>query len=122
MLSKESRAYCAGLYEGEGSINFYKSRGRRAIRINIQMTDRQPLELFQDFMGVGTIYGPYQRGALKPIFQYQAHGFEAVQFIVCNIWSWLTERREHQIVNAFKNYTSHIITHPNMQRKRKRLP
>ncbi len=119
MLEPEERAYCAGLFEGEGSISFttgiplLKSGERgnpyRGIQLRIEMTDREPLELFGNMMGMGTLAGPFPRNRKIPIYRYRVTGFEKVQYAICQLWFWLSPRRKEQISKALKSYTSHRL-------------
>lgn len=113
MIKEAYRTYCAGLFEGEGNIRYYEHTTRtgnvkRSIRISIGMTDIYPLQLFYDIMEVGTLRENAQFGlkSTKPIHIYSASRFEHVQFIVCNIWDWLSPRRKEQIKTSITAYTS----------------
>jgi hypothetical protein len=74
-MSQINTAYCAGLFEGEGSVHvvdyYYANGEKRArktpqIKIQMSMTDLEPLERFQGTFG-GRIQGPYMpRLATKP--------------------------------------------------------
>lgn len=48
-------AWAAGLFEGEGSITC----SGRAPRLQLKMTDPEPVERFCEILG-GTLYGPYE--------------------------------------------------------------
>jgi hypothetical protein len=127
LIPEKDRAYCAGLYEGEGSIVFTLrsqkkrdgSSGKfiRGIVLSINMTDVYPLELFEDIIGYGSVIGPFARGETekgsirKPYYRYYVTGFERVQFAICQLWDWLSPRRKEQIEKAFTSYTSHHIIH-----------
>jgi hypothetical protein len=127
-VSREDRAYCAGLYEGEGSIYYTVGkkpegyRDNRQLRLTIRMNDRLPLDLFSELMIFGTVTGPYIRKPgligekydVKPeYYHYQATGLERVQFIVCQIWNWLSPRRRDQISTAIEKFHSfEVYTKP----------
>lgn len=115
-ISSTNRAYCAGLYEGEGSISFITKMNRgttptRSIRLSISMTDLYPLELFQDFIEVGTIYGPYAsfRPGNKSTYLYQVYKYKDVLHVVSNIWYWLSPRRKEQIEKTMDAYSAFIL-------------
>lgn len=124
MITAINRAYCAGLFEGEGNIysctrTSYKKNKKpgaliRQIKLDIGMTDLLPLELFNDIVGVGTINGPYDnKYGYKLRYMWRTDRFEEVQFVICNIWDWLSPRRKEQIVKALTSYTSFKLTnHP----------
>jgi hypothetical protein len=120
-----NRAYCAGLFEGEGTIHSSirnKSGGssrQRSIAISITMSDVMPLELFGDIVGAGTIRGPFSsKYGNKLMYEYRTNKFETVQFIICNIWDWLSPRRKEQCVKAINNYTSFKLSGPAYSLKR----
>ena len=122
MISATDRAYCAGLFEGEGSIhssirNSTNGTSRqRSIVLSITMTDREPLDLFDDIVGRGSIRGPFvAKNTGKPLYEYRIGRFEAIQFVVCNIWGWLSPRRKEQIEKAIKNYTTFNLTNKPMK-------
>src|SRR3990167_5406713 len=53
-------AWAAGLFEGEGCISVHRSKGRRPQpKLNIAMTDLEPMERFAKALGVGNVTGPY---------------------------------------------------------------
>lgn len=108
----ENIAYAAGLFEGEGWISrqdtYRKKGGELAQRttplysIAINMTDREPLELFQQVFG-GKIYGPYthdKRPNRKPIYRYHLAGKDQVQSAAKEMYPWLSPRRRGQIDSA----------------------
>jgi hypothetical protein len=127
VIKAEDRAYCAGLYEGEGNIfsliikdklkDGTDARPYRAIKLRISMTDREPLDLFDDIMGFGRVDGPTQKGSkhYKPMFCYEITGFERVQFVVCQMWDWLSPRRKEQITLYFNKFKSHKPKYPKIK-------
>lgn len=117
MISAIDRAYCAGLFEGEGSIfSSYRASTngtstQRSIVLTISMSDRFPLDLFGDAIGAGSLRGPYStKGGTKPMYEYRVGRFEIVQFAICNMWQWLSPRRKEQCIKAIKNYTEFGLT------------
>lgn len=97
-MTEIEAAYCAGLYEGEGTISTsqYKS-GLSRISLQIAMTDREPLERFLTYTGIGKIYLNSTRGTHKPVWCYLCTGIERVQPIIDSISPWLSPRRLDQI-------------------------
>lgn len=73
-------AWAAGIFEGEGSLSLASTgrplrdgSRRRTPRMQIGMTDLDVLEKFHKAVGLrGTIMGPYDRGANKPIYHWAA--------------------------------------------------
>ncbi|MGH7791561.1 MAG: hypothetical protein ACREOB_04525 [Thermodesulfobacteriota bacterium] len=119
--------YCAGLYEGEGSVGCYshthnvgtkttKHKGGKQYRrksefrqsyivIQISMTDLMPLELFRETMDVGNINGPYQRKPQeKEFYMYSTSKQKDVIYIRDTLWSYLSERRKDQFIEAFDKF------------------
>ena len=106
-------AYCAGLYEGEGTCSahfgtFRTRQGERRRRrspqytLQISMTDQEPLERFQEAFGFGKVYGPYTyprdgvNPGYKPLFKFCLDEFEKVQAVIAALWPWLSPRRKEQ--------------------------
>jgi len=96
-VSPEDVAYCAGLYEGEGTV-VYGSNNKGPIRAKIGSTDRDVLEILQQRAGGGYIYGPFIPHGLgsKPHFLWNINGQLAVEFLLA-IYPLLGTRRKAQI-------------------------
>lgn len=91
-VTREDAAYAAGLFEGEGCFGC----GRLQIPVaEIRMSDLEPLQEFHRIVGVGRLYGPYQRGKShwKPFWEWKATSFEATQAVGAMLWPWLSPRR-----------------------------
>ena len=110
-----AHAWCAGLYEGEGSMASYlrttssKWRPQPTIRLGIDMTDLEPLETFEDIMQLGKIYGPYHRNnkIAKPMYRYHTDVLSEITTILGRISWWLSPRRKEQatlIVSRYLNW------------------
>lgn len=102
-------AYCAGLFEGEGNIQFVEEKGvkynKRRIAFRINMTDIEPLEMFQDFVDRGVIYGPYNTGkGYKSFWTFQVANYSDVKYISDLIYDWLSPRRKKQIDDVISKY------------------
>lgn len=54
-------AWAAGIFEGEGTIGRWKQG--TGWYVSVAMTDVDVLELLQDAVGMGKIYGPYSTGS-----------------------------------------------------------
>lgn len=107
-IKPEDRAYCAGLFEGEGSI-VYTNGKSRGIQLSIHSIDEHPLALFCELMGFGTVRGPYQRRTFNnlPIYKFDIVGYEKVQYAICQLWFWLSPRRKEQVIKALRGYQNH---------------
>ena len=106
-MSKEDRAYCAGLFEGEGHIGCYIKKNPkgymvRNLTLSIGMQNKEPLELVQDILNVGSLKGPYR----NKMYIYAVRNFEHIQFVVCNLWFWLSPRRREQAEIALTTFHS----------------
>jgi hypothetical protein len=56
-------AWAAGLFEGEGTISWFKLRGRPdsiKVSVALSMTDEDVVIKFANIMGFGKVKGPYQ--------------------------------------------------------------
>lgn len=109
MIEEKYAAYCAGLFEGEGNIQFVEAKGikynKRRIALRINMTDLHPLQMFQECTDKGVIYGPYNTGkGHKDFWTFQVANYADVKYIADLIYSWLSPRRQKQIDEALSNY------------------
>ena len=63
-------AYIAGLFDGEGSIDFKKRKTKRgneqSILMRIEMTDESVLNWVQETLGVGTVRKRNRSPSIKP--------------------------------------------------------
>lgn len=105
--TREDIAWCAGLYEGEGSISIKKRGGLpQSVRLSIQSTDRDVLVVFQERMQMGYLTAVRARrpGELgkKPISAWSCGRFEDVQLAVALFWPWLGTRRREQVTAALR--------------------
>jgi hypothetical protein len=106
--------YCAGLYEGEGSIccTYNKdprngNRNKIPVRklvLKISMTDREPLELFEDIMQVGNLSNVGVLPSGKRLYEYRVGKFEEVKFVIDAMYEWLSPRRKKQADDAINKY------------------
>lgn len=105
-MSKVEIAYCAGLFEGEGSVHavdYYYAKGEKRprktpqIKIQISMTDREPLERFQATFG-GRIHGPYMpRLATKPQWAFMIDSPPLARKALRAMYPFLSPRRQQKI-------------------------
>jgi len=111
-------AYCAGLFEGEGNIQFFKQQNKlkdgsygrsfRSLQLKIEMTDKEPLIRFGESLAIGKVSGPYIKpDNRKSTYTFSVTKFEHVQYVISSIWYWLSPRRKEQISKALKSYLSH---------------
>jgi hypothetical protein len=85
-------AWAAGFFDGEGCAGLYVHRPRRGkerlyAHIQVEQAHKEVLDRFLAAVGVGKIYGPYQRGRThghlgdKQIWKYTAYGSKKAQRI-----------------------------------------
>lgn len=110
-LTKENIAYVAGLYEGDGTIIYTTTPLKKPyMRLTIAMSDWEPLEMAQAILGVGSLGKPiseqYHKDAFvrKPIYRYNIHGLEKVQYVIAMIYPWLSPRRKKQAKKVLERY------------------
>ncbi len=119
MDDTSSIAYCAGLYEGEGSFyaSFYwwdhgrKFRGREkkmrktpSFAFKMAMTDLEPLQTLRQTFG-GVICGPYKtKPGCKPKYEWtlsHTKGDKTVKNMARSIWPYLAPRRREQLTELY---------------------
>lgn len=89
-------AWAAGLFEGEGSLT--QSGG--SLDVRVKMTDEEIVRRFEEVIGYGTVYGPYNydyRDGIKrkPHWIWVALRYDALEVLEL-LWPWLGERRRAQ--------------------------
>ena len=104
-MNRESLAWAAGLFEGEGCFNFYPSNGSRMMQATLVSTDKDVVEAFQSVVGMGTIYerGPQKEG-WKRQWRWNVSTFEKVQALIAFLWPWLKSRRRAKCVDMLARY------------------
>jgi hypothetical protein len=90
-------AWCAGLFEGEGTI-IYGDRHNGSLQIRISSTDKDVLDLMVERSGEGKVSGPYSPNGFgkKPYFLWRANGFRAVA-LLREMLPYLGSRRTQRI-------------------------
>lgn len=75
-------AWCAGFYEGEGTV-IYGATHSGPLRVKISSTDRDVLDLMRKRSGIGGVSGPYPPKGFgrKPFFVWAANGAAAVALL-----------------------------------------
>jgi hypothetical protein len=97
---REELAWSAGFVDGEGSFH---SGTYRPI-FGCPQVDPRVLERLQSsLLGLGKIYGPYERVGRKPIWRFQVTGTFQVQAVVALLWEFLSEIKRDQAVAVCRN-------------------
>ncbi len=96
-MNKQRRiAYCAGIFDGEGSV----SVNQGCIRATASMIDREPLQILQELFG-GKLYGPSKVPGRRPLYKWQLTGWRAVEGFYGIVSAYLCPRRRAQFAQAF---------------------
>jgi hypothetical protein len=98
----ESLAWAAGFYDGEGCTSFHQKQNKRGSQISCGITQKYKdiLQKFQKSIGgSGKIYITRNN-----FFMWRTGHFEDVQFVICLLWKWLSERKQKQAIQTLKLY------------------
>lgn len=99
---RESLAWAAGFFEGEGCFTRSSNRGQRASLVN---TDMEMLTRFQDVVGFGKIYpvrGPSLIPGRKTQYVWATGRFEHLQALTSMLWRWLSPRRKARAMEILR--------------------
>lgn len=98
MTEPEKLAWCAGLFEGEGSITL---RTDNHLRLNASLgsTDLDVLTRFHEYMGIGKILGPYsyKNSNYKQYWQWKIYSINDFMVFTSKIGHMLGERRSARL-------------------------
>lgn len=99
MPSREFSAYVAGFFDGEGCVNFTRSRGGSlVIRALLTNTNRQILEMISEaFPGGSIIELKHGKSGWKRSYQLRYTNHHAADFVMA-IEPWLAVKAEQAIV------------------------
>jgi hypothetical protein len=99
-VDMSSLAWLAGLYEGEGCCTLQG----KSYSVRIAMTDEDVVLRARDVAGVGTVYGPYDRGeGNKPIWTWDCNETASYAVLVA-LWPWLGVRRKADATRAIEHF------------------
>lgn len=95
-------AWCAGLFEGEGTICF----ANKTILVSINMTDEDVLRKFFKIIRCGYLNGPYKarKSTHKPSWHWRLQGGEWAQTVISMFWPWLCSRRKSQFAASMTKW------------------
>lgn len=108
-LNREDLAWCAGLFEGEGTISTrLTGKKDRGLVAKIKMADEDVLRRFYLIVKVGNVTGPYKcdGAGKKPLWVWQTGSFEGAQAVMAFLWPWLNTRRQARIKELLNIYHS----------------
>jgi hypothetical protein len=115
-MTPEELAWVAGLFEGEGSVSFRithredagrgYNRSGGSLRLEINMTDRDVLDVVKGITGVGRVYGPYDRGGRRAMHGWIVTSGSDVRALCERLRPLLFSRRQEQIDAALAGYAS----------------
>jgi len=121
-IADTDKAYIAGLFDGEGSINFkrgiekkkkhkgdgYRLSNSMRISMEITMTDYSVLVWVHDVLGVGTLRPKKVKGTRKDGTNYLPQWkwrctFRDAYYVCCLIWPWSHVKLEkiHDIIEHY---------------------
>ncbi len=119
MRKREELAWAAGFFDGEGSFHAHASKRHAAatgyqreywsVQASVGNTDKELLDRFYAYVGVGRIKGPYieQRGNRLPVYRWSASGHMAVQFLGAMLWPWLGTYKRERWEASLRAYRIH---------------
>ena len=133
MVSDVDKAYIAGLFDGEGSINIKrgvekkkKHKGKPGFRISnsmrismeITMTDRSVLIWLHEVLGVGTLRPKTVKGLRKDgtpyLKQYKWRCvFRDAFYVCCLLWPF-AHTKLHKIKQVIEHYTNEKVNMNNI--------
>ena len=133
MIPDTDKAYIAGLFDGEGSINFTrrpekkkKHKGKPGYRISnsmrismeISMTDQSVLIWLHEVLGVGTLTDKPRKGlrknGTKYLMQYRWRcTFRDAYFVCLLIWPW-AHTKLPKIQKIIEHYADKKIMNDNV--------
>ena len=101
-------AWCVGLFEGEGCIHGWKDQPKRS-RVKIEMTDKDVMDRFFNFIKLGNLTGPYHSPCrddhITPIYHWSCSKRKDVIKALSLFWTiGLGERRQAQADEAMERY------------------
>lgn len=104
---RENLAWAAGFIDADGAFARGKVANYRCVAIT--QTERDPLDRFQDIVGLGRVLGPYKQGTddcyrRKPVYFYQASTFEETQAIAAMLWFKLGTAKKEQAIAVLDGY------------------
>ena len=126
MIPDTDKAYIAGLFDGEGSVEFTKRKEKktngtyncRRISMEISMTDQSVLMWLHEVLGVGTLTNKPRKGlrknGTKYLMQYRWRcTFRDAYYVCLLIWPW-SHTKLPKIQKIIKHYADKKIINGNV--------
>ena len=132
MIPDTDKAYIAGLFDGEGSINFtrrpekkkkhkgggYRISNSMRISMEISMTDRSVLIWLHEVLGVGTLTDKPRKGlrknGTKYLMQYRWRcTFRDAYYVCLLIWPW-SHTKLPKIQKIIEHYANKQVMNGNV--------
>ena len=128
MINDTDKAYIAGLFDGEGSVDFTKRKEKkrngtyscRRISMEISMTDQSVLMWLHEVLGVGTLTKKPRKGlrknGTKYLMQYRWRcTFRDAYYVCLLIWPW-AHVKLHKIQQIIEHYASKTLEKENSKK------
>lgn len=109
-MNRETLAWAAGLFEGEGCISHYHPLGHDYIQSSLQMNDEDRVRLFHEAIGgLGAVYHEAPKLDKVPprrhdTWRWASGKFEHVQAVIAMLWPWLGPRRRARAAELLKGW------------------
>ena len=126
MINDTDKAYIAGLFDGEGSVDFTKRKeikrngtySCRRISMEISMTDQSVLMWLHEVLGVGTLTKNPRKGlrknGTKYLTQYRWRcTFRAAYYVCLLIWPW-SHTKLPKIQKIIEHYANKQVMNGNV--------
>ena len=126
MISDTDKAYIAGLFDGEGSIDFTKRKEKkkygtydcRRISMEISMTDSSVIRWVNEVLGCGTFSKKPRKGKRKDgtkyLMQYRWRcTFRDAYYVCCLIWPW-SHTKLDKVQQIIEHYTTKKLKENNV--------
>ena len=125
-MNETDKAYIAGLFDGEGSIDFTKRKEKkrngtyncRRISMEISMTDQSVLIWLHKVLGVGTLTNKPRKGlrknGTKYLMQYRWRcTFRDAYYVCLLIWPW-SHTKLPKIQKIIEHYANKQVMNGNV--------
>jgi hypothetical protein len=99
MVTEQERAYAAGIFDGEGTIDI-QDRARMAVK----MTDKGPIDALQDILG-GRVYQWKDTKTGRGVYEWRASGSDGMLSAIRDISPYAVGKaRQLEVARSFYTY------------------